>query len=143
MYFSGGDAKLIGDQAEFSSTVHRRILPPDRSYAPPRNYVGITGSLTRAARFPVNVPRWIKITTNDSRLSGESSRLELLLRVSARSGVARDHPPCRQCCTTSISLLSAEQRSKHFFHGTIFITCPISIRERFEIYREFNRSIEG
>lgn len=59
-----------------------------------RNY----GIVNARRSFRVNVPRWIKITTNDRRLSVESSRLELLLRVSARlqHGVTRkeigDHP---------------------------------------------------
>lgn len=59
-----------------------------------RNY----GIVNARRSFRVNVPRWIKITTNDRRLSEESSRLELLLRVSARlqHGVTRkeigDHP---------------------------------------------------
>lgn len=59
-----------------------------------RNY----GIVNARRSFRVNVPRWIKITTNDRRLSVESSRLGLLLRVSARlqHGVTRkgiERPP--------------------------------------------------
>lgn len=102
-YFFSLEKEVDRDQLEFSPpTVEQdsgyQDLPPivdvPSITETRRNY----GIVNARRSFRVNVPRWIKITTNDRRLSVESSRLGLLLRVSARlqHGVTRkgiERPP--------------------------------------------------